>query len=172
MKFLISFIFLVVSLTIQAQTIDTLNSVVRFKINNMGINNVKGTFKGMSGAIQFNPNTLQSSQFDVCIDASTIHTKNSLRDKHLRSNAFFYTDTFPTICFQSTEIKKTKDDNYFVIGNLTIRDVTKEVNISFSYENNMFLGELILNRKDYGVGQNSTIMVGDEVSLIIECKVE
>jgi len=172
MKAILSLIFLIASFTIEAQTIDTLKSIVRFKVGNMGINKVKGTFKGMEGTVVFKQKDLKSSAFQVCIDATTLNTKNSLRDKHLRYKDFFDTDTYPTICFQSSEIKQENGSKYIVRGKLTIRDVTKEVSIPFTYENNTFLGEFTINRKDYNVGKGSTIMVGNEVALIIECTIK
>src|SRR5690554_7543859 len=81
---LLLFSLILIQLSVFSQTIDKSKSMVYFKIGNMGISNVKGTFSGFTGKVNFNPNQLESAKIDVCIDASSINTKNKKRDEHLR----------------------------------------------------------------------------------------
>ena len=115
---------------IQAQKNDTI-SHVKFKIGNMGISSVKGTFTGISGEVNFNTDLPSTSTFNVCIDAATVNTKIGKRDKHLRNEDFFYVEKYPTICFESKAVTKTKS-GYSTKGTLTMLGMTKEVNIVFT----------------------------------------
>ena len=133
-------------------------SSVKFTIKNFGVN-VGGNFKGMNGDINFDPNLLQASTFNVSIDAGTINTGIELRDEHLRKE-FFDVQTYPRIRFVSTQVEKgRKDGTYQVTGHLTIKDVTKEISFPFTIstkENGyQFEGEFKINRRDFNVGGGS-----------------
>ncbi|MCX7550677.1 YceI family protein [Xanthomarina sp. F2636L] len=156
----------------QSQTIDNNASEVSFKISNLGLNTVKGTFKNMSGTFNFNSADLENSNFDICIDAGTIDTGNKKRDTHLRSEDFFEVETYPTICFESTSIIK-QEGKYLTKGNLTIHGVTKIVEIPFEFTNNTFSGDFELERLDYNIGEDTgTFMVGSTAKITITCVVK
>lgn len=143
-------------------------SEIGFKIRNFGIN-VSGTFKGLRGKIVFYPDSLSASHFDVTIDVKTINTGIDQRDNHLRSEDYFEVTKYPEIHFVSTRVTTSTNKEYcFVFGNLTIKDVTKEVSFPFKatpQENDfLFEGEFTLNRRDYNVGGGS-ISMGDNVTL-------
>ena len=155
----------------QNQTIDQNRSEVNFKINNLLINTVDGTFKNMTGTFNFNPEDLENSNFNICIDAATINTDNDKRDEHLRSADFFSVEKYPEICFTSTAIEK-KDNTYITTGNLSLHGVTKTVQIPFEFSNNTFKGHFELERMDYGIGENTgNFMVGSTVKITITCVV-
>lgn len=161
---------LLVSIVANAQIIDTKNSVVTFGISNMKWKTVEGTFSGMNGTIVFNENNLQNSSFNVCINAATINTENKKRDDHLRNEDFFEVEKYPEICFTSSSIEKTTE-GFVTKGSLSMHGVTKPVEISFTYNNNTFIGNLTVNRFDYNVGEDiKTFMVGKEATLEIICK--
>lgn len=162
---------LMLFLPTQAQKINAETSKVTFEIGNMAFRVVDGSFKEMSGQINFNVADLSTSTFNVCINPETVDTDNKKRDEHLKNEDFFNTAKYPTICFESTEIKKG-DNGFIAIGKLTMHGVTKEVQIPFSYDQNTFTGTLNLNRLDYNVGEDtSTFMVADEVAITIICNV-
>lgn len=151
------------------QSINAEKSVVNFKIGNMGsMRTVTGTFKGMEGTVNFNPNNLSSSDFDVCIKPATVNTGTETRDKHLQTADFFDVAKYVTICFKSSEITKT-NEGYLAKGKLTMHGVTKEIEIPFSYSQNVFIGTLKVKRLDFGVGGSGTFMVGNEAEIIITC---
>lgn len=155
-----------------AQTIDSSKSGVKFEIGNMGVKKVKGTFSGMKGTIDFNPQNPAAAHFDVCIDASTVNTENEKRDNHLRNKDFFETDKYPEICFKSKEVTKTAE-GYSVAGKLTAHGVTNDVTIPFTFNNNVFEGKFVLKRLDYKIGEGTnTFMVGNEVEVTITCAVK
>jgi len=156
----------------QTQSIDQEKSVVEFKIGAMGFGKAKGTFKNMKGEFNFNKSNLKNSNFEVCVDASTVNTKNKKRDKHLKNEDFFNVEIYPTICFESTSITKL-NDTYITKGNLTLHGTTKEIEIPFSFKNNTFTGTIEINRLDYDLGEGTgTFMVSDKVKITITCVVE
>jgi len=156
-------------INLQAQTINTDKSKVKFHITGGGIFKVKGTFTGMAGDFNLNTDALENSNFNICIDAATINTKNKKRDAHLRDPDFFDVEKYPTVCFESNAVKKT-GAGFTTSGRLTIHGVTKEVDIPFTFENNTFTGELVVNRFDYDLGKDfGTMRVGTEATITIIC---
>lgn len=152
----------------QGQDINTAQSKVNFEISNLGFNTVEGTISGMSGVVQFNPKDLESASFEVCVDAATINTGNDTRDEHLRADDFFDTAAHPNICFTSSNITKTKGA-YIARGQLTLKGVSKNVDLLFNYKNQQFIGTLKVNRLDYNIGPSGGFMVGKTAELEIIC---
>src|SRR6056297_1460992 len=102
----------------------------------------------------------------------TIDTENAKRDEHLKSNDFFYVKEFSKIKFQSTKIRKEKDQ-FLAIGQLTILNKTNEVSIPFSYENKTLKGNFSLNRLDYDLGKKfPPFIVGKTVQILINTKIK
>ena len=139
-------------------------SNVHFTIKNFGFN-TGGDFKGLKGAIFFNPSFPATATFSVSVASSTINTHNESRDKDLREELYFNVEKFPEIKLVSTKIdktNKTEDGFYFFTGNLTIKGITKPVSFPFKAEkmmnNYLFTGEFTINRLDFGVGEKSTVL--------------
>ncbi|KXX68379.1 YceI family protein [Flammeovirga sp. SJP92] len=152
-----------------AQEINTSASKIDFTISNFKVNSVEGFFNGMSGSIQFDENDLSSSEFNVCIDASTVNTDNEKRDDHLKNEDFFDVEKYPKICFTSDEVVKN-GNKYITKGNLTLHGVTKEVSIPFVKNGSNLEGKLEIKRLDYDLGKGTgTFTVGDEVEIKITC---
>lgn len=169
-QFTLTISFLLCVVFLQAQSIDTENSLVKFSISNMKWRTVEGTFGGMKGDIKFNPTDLANSSFNVCIDPATVNTGIEKRDDHLKNEDFFNVEKYPEICFKSIEITKTSN-GYVTKGELTMHGVTKQVEINFTFNNNTFTGNLTLNRFDYNVGENmKKFVAGEEAQLEIICK--
>jgi polyisoprenoid-binding protein YceI len=159
----------------QTYTATDEGSSVHFTIKNFGIK-VGGDFTGLKGSIIFNPKALVSSSMNVSVDAKTIDTDNGSRDKHLRKEEYFSVEKFPLLTFVSTKITESSiAGRFFVIGNLTIKGVTKSVQFGFSAtpssKGYMFSGEFEINRRDFGVGGSSSIMADKlKVSLKVAAK--
>ena len=161
MKRLFCISLVVISLNLFSQTYSPVDngSKVHFVIDNFGIA-TGGDFTGLSGSIQFDPANIATSAFDVSVDANTIDTDIQARDNHLRRTEYFDVKNFPKISFKSTKVTKTNRDGYFyMIGNLTIKGVTKEIKFPFTATARdggyMFEGSFKLNRRDFRVGKNS-----------------
>lgn len=154
---------------VEAQTINTEKSRVNFEIGNMRVRTVQGTFGGMKGDLKFDLNDLENSFFVVSIDASSVNTENQKRDDHLRNEDFFNVAKYPMITFTSKRIFKTPD-GFVTEGVMDMHGVQKEVSIPFAFEKNTFIGQIVVDRFDYDVGENiKTGMVSAEAHLEIIC---
>jgi polyisoprenoid-binding protein YceI len=142
-------------------------STLTFKIGNFGFD-VNGTFNGFQGTVNFDPKNLANSNFDVSIDAGTVNTDNSLRDKHLKDVDYFDIKNYPRISFVSEKII-AKNGGYIINGKLTIKGKSKEVSFPFTgvpTDNGyVFKGSFKINRKDFGIGGASTI--SNELEVIL-----
>ncbi len=151
-----------------AQSIDAAASSITFKVGNIKVNTVDGSFSGPKGNVAFDPSDPARSKFAVCVDAATVDTGNKKRDKHLRNDDFFDVEKYPAICFTSNSVEKT-DKSFLAKGQLTMHGITKEVEIPFTYANRTLTGTFTVKRLDYGVGPSGTFMAGDEVEITIVC---
>lgn len=159
-----------------AQTIDAKKSYIKFQVRNMGVRDVVGTITGMQGIVKFDSDQPDSTIFDVTVNANTINTKNTKRDKHLKSSDFFETNKWPTIRFKSDNIKK-RGPSYGVIGYLTIKNVTKQVFVPFQIKETSntikFMGGGTINRIDYNVGVDyNNFKIGLELAVEVVCVVK
>jgi polyisoprenoid-binding protein YceI len=164
-------------------TIDTAHSRVGFVARHAMVTKVRGSFDEFEGSIHIDGETPEKSSGKVTIQAKSINTRNSQRDDHLRSNDFLDMDNQPEITFASTGIKQTGDADFLVSGDLSIRGVTKPVEIAFEYtgtatdpfgnERVGLEGSVVINRKDFGVSWNAAlegggVLVSEKVTLEIE----
>ncbi len=142
-------------------------SSLKFTIGNFGFD-VHGSFSGFQGSINFDPQNPSAGSFDVTIDASTINTDNSLRDKHLKEDGYFDVANYPRIRFLSTKIAG-KGGAFTMSGHLTIKGKSKDISFPFTAspadDGYLFKGSFKINRKDFGVGGTSTISNELEVAL-------
>jgi polyisoprenoid-binding protein YceI len=114
-------------------TIDRAHSEVGFGVRHF-FNKVRGTFTDYSGTITFDPERLAASAVEVTIRDSSIYTANARRDRHLRSEDFFWVEKHPHITFKSTRVIPGKDTQRFqVAGDLTIRGKTRPVTLDVEY---------------------------------------
>jgi len=159
--------------------IDGAHSHASFKVKHMMISTVEGRFGEVAGVVQFDEKDLTKSSVEATIKTASITTDNENRDKHLKSPDFFEVEKYPAITFKSKRIEK-RGSNYVAIGDLTIKDVTKEVDLPFEFNTiktarGTILGataELKINRMDYHVKWNNAlegggVVVSDEVRIEI-----
>lgn len=164
-----------------AWSIDKAHSTVQFKVRHF-FTPVPGSFDEFDGVVRFDPNNLDGSSIDVTIAVSSVNTKNSDRDEHLRSDDFFDVASFPEMHFKSSAIRQNGENSYIAEGQLTIRDVTKDIELPFEFLGAMehpmrenttvagFKADYNLMRTDFGVGSGNwamTAVVGDEISIEI-----
>ena len=141
-------------------------SSITFKIKNFGLQ-VDGSFTGLKGKIDFDPNVLSTAIFDVSVTTSTINTGIDMRDNHLRKDEYFNVKNFNTIRFVSTKVKST-DGKLIMTGNLTIKKKTIEIKFPFTAQQVegawFFKGTFPLNRRDFDVGSGS-FSLSDELNV-------
>jgi polyisoprenoid-binding protein YceI len=175
LKITVAFLLLASISFAQKYTVTDEGSKVHFVIKNFGVR-TGGDFTGLKGNITFDPKALGTSQFNVTVNSNTINTDNNSRDKHLRKDEYFGVEKHPLITYVSTKItESTVAGRFFVIGNLTIKGVTKVVQFGFSATPSAagysFKGDFEINRRDYGVGGNSVSLADKlKVSLDISAK--
>lgn len=162
--------------------IDPMHSKAGFEVPHLVISSVEGKFKTLEGKIDLNQNFSKSS-VEAVLDAKSIDTGVDQRDEHLRSADFFNTKEFPQIKFKSTSIEG-KPDKFKLIGDLTIRGVTKRVVLESKYLGSVvdgygnqkvaIEGKTVINRKDFGLIWNSVVEVGPVVGdkITIELKIQ
>ena len=151
--------------------IDPMHSKAGFEVPHLVISTVEGKFKNFEGKIAINED-FTKSVIEARIEAKSIDTGVDQRDDHLRSADFFNVAEFPHLEFKSTRIEGAPE-KFKVIGNLTIRGITKEVvleskylgSVVDGYGNNKIAleGKTVINRKEFGLVWNSLVEVGPVV---------
>ena len=164
--------------------IDPAHSEIVFKVRHMGLSTVSGRFDKFTGSFDVDPKNVKATKGSAVIEAASINTSNAKRDDHLRSEEFFDAAKFPSLKFVGKEVKDVneKDSTATLIGDLTIRDVTKPVtlkvkgggiiNDGWGNDRAAFTATGKINRFDYGLKWNKAVeagrlVVGEEVELVL-----
>jgi polyisoprenoid-binding protein YceI len=162
--------------------LDPMHSEVQFKVKHLVISTVSGFFKSFEGELVTDNDNFEDAEINFSLDVNSIDTKQTDRDEHLKSADFFDAATYPKITFKSTSIKKVGDDDYKLVGDLTIKNITKQVtlDVEFGGSTDDFYGntkagfELTgkINRKDFGltwdgITEAGSIVVGEDIKLNI-----
>jgi polyisoprenoid-binding protein YceI len=168
-------------------TIDNMHSEVLFKVKHLVISTVTGSFKSFSGSAYFAEESLEDAKIDFSIEVDSVDTNQKQRDDHLKSADFFDADNFPKIVFQSVSFKKRDQENYILSGNLTIRGVTKLIEVNAEYggaEKDAYGNQKIgfevtatINRKEFGLTYNAItetggLAIGENVKLIANIQLQ
>ena len=136
----------------------------------------EGTFSDLQGTVKFSPDDLSNSNFAVSVATATIQTGNKSKDKHARGKAWFDAENHPKITFVSSRIS-TSASGYLVLGDLTIKGITKEVGINFTFEETtsggLFTGTTTITRADFELDGPFLFggLVGDEVAVDLKVPV-
>ncbi|HLS88449.1 MAG TPA: YceI family protein [Sphingobacteriaceae bacterium] len=165
-------------------TVDPTHTQVEFTVRHL-ISKVRGRFREFDATVTGDIEDLTSASIQATIKAASVDTNVEDRDNHLRSADFFEVDKFPEITFQSKEIVKNGDNQYTVKGDLTIRGVTKEVELDttvlgvatdpWGNKKAALTAEGKVNRKDFGLEWNAVLetggfLVGDDVVMSIDAQ--
>ncbi|HEU4792574.1 MAG TPA: YceI family protein [Nitrolancea sp.] len=168
--------------TVATWNIDAIHSTAEFAVRHMMVATAKGRFGSLEGSIKVNESDPSASSVTATIDVGTIDTNDPNRDTHLRSDDFFNAEQFPTITFQSKRVDVEDANNWHVVGDLTIRDVTREVVLDTEYLGQVqdfqgqqragFTAETRLSRKEFGLKWNAAlesggVAVGDQVRVTL-----
>jgi polyisoprenoid-binding protein YceI len=162
--------------------IDSAHAFVNFTIAHFA-GKARGSFGEVAGTIIYDEQDVTKSSVAVTIKASSIHTGNAGRDTHLKSADFFDAAKFPEATFKSRRVEK-RDGKYLAIGDLTLRGVTREVEMPFTLagpikdplptgvKRLMVEASLKIDRRDFGIAWNRVtegggLFVGNDVILDI-----
>jgi polyisoprenoid-binding protein YceI len=160
---------------------DKVHSSATFSVRHMVISSVSGNFKNFSVVLKSEKEDFSDATVEGTIQVSSISTDNDTRDKHLKSDDFFNAEKFPEIKFKSTKFEKLGDNKYKITGDLTMRDVTKEVTFDAVLNGTLKTDKGLLsawkatttiNRFDYNLKWNKTVetgglIVGQDVTITL-----
>lgn len=158
--------------------LDTSHSEIGFKVKHMMISTVTGHFEDFNASVTTESNDFTNAEFDFVATVGSINTKNTDRDNHLKSNDFFNAEAHPEMTFKSTSFDGEK-----MTGDLTIRDITKEIELDVDFNGIAVdpYGQTkagfeitgVINRKDFGlawsaVTEAGSVVVAEQVKLVID----
>jgi polyisoprenoid-binding protein YceI len=170
----LSWILLFICITAAAGGQEVKSSKVTFKIKNAGIT-ADGSFSDLQADIKFDPKNLDKSVLKASVGVATIKTGIKKRDKDLKMRKYFDVEKYPRIKMTAKKIKHLEKNKYKGTFDLTIKGVTKQVEIPFTYtskENEgTFSAEFTVNRRDFGVGSKSLIL-SDEAIVSIDVTIK
>jgi len=164
-------------------TKDPNHSHIDFKARHMMISWVRGSFHNFDANVEFDPDRPENTQVEVSIDAASIDTGVNDRDNHLRSADFLDATNHPTLTYKSRRIEVLDSAHARLIGDLTIRGLSREVVLDVEYAGSAvspygkhqvgFNAQTKINRKDWGLEWNVALetggwLVGDEIQINIE----
>lgn len=121
------------SVTSTIWTLDPAHSRLEFSAKHMVISSVKGHFNSYNVNVRTYGDDFKTAEIDVIIDAGSIDTGNSDRDNHLKSDNFFNAEQYPAITFRGSSVRQVDEEHYVVLGYLTIRGISKPVDLHVEY---------------------------------------
>lgn len=170
---------------ITAWQLDPAHTMVEFSVKHMMFATVRGRFREVAGEIELDVSSPETAKLEVRIAAESVDTGVADRDTHLRSADFFAAEEHPHLTFVSRRIEgfpHVAGDRFRVIGDLTIRGVTREVELAAEYlgsgtnpwgqEVLGFTAKVSIDRRDYGLTWNQAleaggILVGNEIRITL-----
>ncbi len=166
-----------------AWIIDPAHTTVGFSARHMGLSTVHGRFTKLEGSIDLEPHDISSARGRIEVDLASIETGNQDRDAHLRSADFFDVERFPKMVFVPTSVTPAGDETYKAVGDLTIKDITRRVELDYEhagegvdpYGNRKIGGTLTgtIKRSDWGLTWNVALetgglLVSDKIKIQID----
>lgn len=166
-----------------AWQVDYAHSQIEASVRHMMISTVRGRFDKFTVKAEVDENRVENSNIEVDIEAASINTHMEQRDAHLRSADFLDVEKYPLVVFKSKRFEVVDANHGHMIGDLTIKDVTREVKLEVEHLgqakspwgtiNAGFTAQAKVNRKDWGLNWNAALetggwLVGDEVKINIE----
>jgi len=163
-------------------TIDSTHSEIGFKVKHMMFTNVSGKFDSYEATIITDEDNFENASIEFSADINSINSNNADRDNHLKSGDFFDVENHPKLTFKATSFTK-KGDDFELVGDLTLRGVTKPVKLEAEFSGlmkdpwgNTKAGLNItgkINRKEWGLNYNAAletggVLISEDVRLNIE----
>jgi len=168
---------------VNTYAVDPSHSRLGFTVRHLGFSKVRGSFENFEGIVRLDPDDLSTIEAEGTAQTASITTNDEKRDAHLRSADFFDADKYPTITFKSTGVKDVDGSRFTLIGELTMRGVTKEVEFEGEYlgagrdplgnDKIALEARTTINRKDWGLNWNAAletggVLVSEHVDLELE----
>lgn len=168
------------------------HSAAAFAVRHMMVSTMRGMFKNVYGSIDFDPdNPMEAAAVETTIRTAGIWTGDDARDTHLRGVGFLDVDKHPEMVFRSSEVRCVGETDFTVLGDLTLRGVTRPVELVTRYLGRWqcpywedgkdlgptsrigFIATTVINRHDFGVSWNAPmdrngLVVGDDVAITLD----
>lgn len=149
--------------------IEPSHSTIEAVARHLKITKVRGRFSSFEGKVEIPEDDPLQARIEVTIDADSIDTNSEDRDQHLRSEDFLWVEQHPTLQFESTKVEEV-DGAYHLVGDLTMRGVTKPVELELTYggltedpwgnTRALFAAETTIDREDWGLTWNQALEAG------------
>jgi polyisoprenoid-binding protein YceI len=167
----------------QTWKIDDVHSGIYFKVKHLVVATLRGQFRRFSADLGLDEADLTRSSVSIAIEAASVDTGHPQRDANLRSANFLDAATFPSLTFRSRRFEHVANDSYRMIGDLTIRDLTREVILEARFGGFVvdlrgarragFGARTSIQRGDFGIVWNQPVESGgvaisDRVDIVIE----
>lgn len=167
-------------------TVDKAHSDIGFKVRHLGISNVRGNFTDYEATATMDGENLSTLTAEATVQIGSIDTGIERRDNHLKSDDFFNAEQYPTMTFKSKAVRNVNGSMFELVGDLTIRDVTKEVVFETEYLGSGkmmetkkvgFEAEAVINRFDYNLKWDNLteaggLVVGEEVTITLALELD
>ncbi|GAA2522833.1 MAG: YceI family protein [Kocuria sp.] len=162
-------------------TLDPAHTEVGFSVRHAGISKVRGVFSDVSGELNVTDDSANNTGL-VTIQTNSVDTKNEGRDNHVRSAEFFDVENYPQMTYKITGVELNGDEGT-VKGQLTLRDVTKDVDLAVEFNGVAvdpfgatragFSASTSISRKEFNVTWNAAletggVMVSDKVNITLD----
>jgi len=167
--------------------VDPFHSEVLFRIRHLVISTVTGSFRKFEGKFTTPGKGFEDSKVFFTIDVKSIDTNQAQRDQHLQSGDFFSADQYPYISFESTSFVKLSGNNYKMMGQLTLRGVSKSIELDVEYGGSQTSaqGSLkhgfeitgVVNRKEFGMTFNvitdaGNLGLGEDIKFVANIQLQ
>lgn len=168
---------------LKTYTVDPSHSRLGFTVRHLGFSKVRGAFEQFEGTVHMQPGDLSTLEASAAVQTQSITTNDAKRDEHLRSEDFFEVETYPTITFESTDVRDVSGDTFTLVGEFTMHGVTKTIELDgellgegtdpWGGTRVAFEASTKLNRKEYGLNWNAVlesggVLVSDSVEITLE----
>lgn len=169
-------------------TISPSRTNIKFKVKHFVLMEVEGRFKNAEGIVTTSDEeNFSNAHVEAKIPVQTISTGNTDRDAHLVTGDFFDAQKYPEMSFKSKKVISTYDDDYKMIGDLSIHGITKEVEFKVKHSakkvgadgivRSKFSATSTINRYDFGLKWNEltetgSMVVGDKVAIEMDVTLE
>lgn len=151
-------------------TVDSANAKINFSVKGP-FGTVHGSFSGLKATIDFDEKAPSGGSIKASVPVKTVKTGIGKRDRDLcNESTWFDADKFPDITYVSKKIEKT-ESGFSATGELTMKGVTKPETIPFTFAGNVFKGQFVVNREDFGLGKSGG-SVSKEVTITLEVPVK
>lgn len=164
--------------------VDPSHSSVTFSVKHLMISKVKGSFGAFEGVAVTDGVDVLNTKLEATVTTESVDTKDKGRDAHLRGEDFFDVEKFPVMSFKSEQIESTKKEDVFIVhGQLTIKDVTKPVDVTVElggvgvdpYNNTKAAAEavFVIDRTEFGLTWNAAleaggVLVGNDITVTVD----